>query len=221
METFIESTKSIDFNLMPEGYLESPHRRKQLKQILYSKGPRLPFDCFADDTRTTSINFPEFHVSPYIYNDAAIQYLKDAPKNYAERCIPRWLYQPKLVEIWTEKYTMVDTLKNILLNKTNGINLQVRVVPDRGFASAIVLQNARYRFSNFMRAPFYSYKLNDFTHRDYYDEKKIYIFYLGEFDPSGDIMDSDIQGRLARMGWGTNYKTGVGNLEFKRLAVTK
>jgi hypothetical protein len=217
-----ENGGTVDFNLMPKEYLDSKHRRRQLKQILYKKGAMLPFDCFADDTRITSINFPEHHISPYGYNNTAIEHLKDAPENYAKRCIPRWLYQPRLVEIWTEKYTMVDTIKNILLNASKGINLQVRVVPDRGFASNIVFRDAHQRFSWFMDSThFYSTRLKQITNHDYYNEKKIYIFYIGDFDPSGDSMDSDIQGRLARMGWGTNYKTGIGNLEFKRIAVTK
>lgn len=113
----------------------------------------------------------------------------------------RWHKQKNYVEIWTEKQSAVSEL--IRINKRN--NLQVRIVAFGGFPGFADLHKHVKRLVSYMN-------LN----------KNIRILYLGDFDPSGNMIDETTQKRLVMI-WNIHshaQKHGV-TFNFNRIAVTK
>ena len=121
----------------------------------------------------------------------SIDYIIRAPQDYLDS-IPRWHNQWHYVEIWVEKDAMAGTLSSILKGK------DVKILPNRGFTSLTSLAESRDRLMKWWRMG-----------------KQIHILYLGDFDPSGDYMDTDLKRRLSRLGLTSDV------VDFKRIAVTK
>lgn len=86
-----------------------------------------------------------------------------------------WQDQPRRVEIWSEKGTVVGTL-NPILDKY-GVTLRVH----HGFSSATVV--------------------HDVAESSTLDDKPLVALYVGDFDPAGMYMnEEDLPSRLARYG---------------------
>jgi hypothetical protein len=153
---------------------------------------RLPIDCFADNTRQVIGSFDEKYYTPDDVIQSRIRRVLHTAKDYTDY-IPRWHNQPNYVEVWIEIDAMVGTFRSIL----NG--MQVRIVPMKGFASLTFLYETVQRLKTFQSAG-----------------KSIHILYYGDFDPSGDFMDTDLQNRMREMGF--NIKKNHGS--FERIAVT-
>jgi hypothetical protein len=86
-----------------------------------------------------------------------------------------WETQPTHVEIWTEKDTIIGTIQEV----TEKYGVAVRV--NRGFSSATrAFEIAEY-----------------FQHLD---DKRVVIFYLGDHDPSGIVIETELYKRLLEYG---------------------
>lgn len=88
----------------------------------------------------------------------------------------KWINQPNHIEVWVEK----EALAGVVWEACRG--LQLDYFAAKGYASASSIYAAAQRF-----------------HRAKRQGKKIIIFYLGDFDPSGLDMDRDIRDRLSLM----------------------
>jgi len=153
---------------------------------------RLPMDCFADNSRQVIGSFNEDFLTPQELIDARIDYLRATARDYNEY-IPRWYSQPNYIEIWIEKDAMVGTFQSILEG------YEVRIVPMKGFASLTFLYDTLQRLI-----------------RHQSEGKSIHVLYYGDFDPSGDYMDKDLQNRMKEMGFNITNNHG----SFERIAVT-
>ncbi len=152
----------------------------------------LSLDCFADNSREVVGDFNEVYWTPQELIDARINQLQDTGKDYTDY-IPRWHNQSNYVEVWLEKDAMVGTFQSILRG------LEVRIVPMKGFASMSFLYETVKRLRHYR-----------------YLGKSIHILYYGDFDPSGDYMDTDLLNRMARMQFNVTDLDGT----FERIAVT-
>jgi hypothetical protein len=119
--------------------------------------------------------------------------IRNTPEDYTEY-IPMWHNQPNYVEIWIEKNAMVGTFRSILEG------YQVGIVPMKGFSSMSFLYENVKRLRRLQSAG-----------------KSVHILYFGDFDPSGDYMDTDLQNRIRRMGFNVRKKHG----SFERVAMTQ
>jgi hypothetical protein len=153
---------------------------------------RLPIACFADNSRQVVGDWSEDYWTPEQVIDHRINELWNTENDY-EAFIPMWHNQPHYVEIWTEKDAMVGTFQSILEEH------YVRIVPMRGFSSLTFLYETVQRLKRLQIAG-----------------KSIHILYYGDFDPSGDYMDTDLQKRMRKMKFNINKNGG----SFERIAVT-
>ncbi len=104
--------------------------------------------------------------------------INDIVKQYR---LDRQHNQENYIEIWTEK----DAISNILYRVSEYYH--IRLMVNRGYSSCSALYEAYRRFK---------------SERDW--DKKLYILYLGDHDPSGLNMIEDIHDRL-------NYDFGLDN----------
>ena len=160
--------------------------------VLARMDGRLMMDCFADNSRQVIGSFNEIYWTPQELINARTDYLKDTVEDYTEY-IPRWHNQPSYVEIWIEKDAMVGTFLSILEG------YEVRLVPMKGFASLTFLYDSIRRLKRFQSGG-----------------KSVHVLYYGDFDPSGDYIDTDLQNRMREMGFNIRVNHG----SFERVAVT-
>jgi hypothetical protein len=186
------SKKKTDFKDMEQSKISNDN----IKSELYEKGEvitkliqRDSLNTDADQSRRVVQDFNDTYQSPEQYLDRAIMYLQDAPNDY-RYSIPRWHEQPEYVEVWVEKDALAGTLKSILENR------QVRIVPNRGFCSIAFSHDNVERLKHFQ-----------------YEGKTIHILYLGDLDPSGEVIDEIIYKKLRQY--------GLYGVDFKRIAVTE
>ncbi|MCJ7747899.1 MAG: hypothetical protein MUP27_09150 [Desulfobacterales bacterium] len=90
--------------------------------------------------------------------------------------LPRWEGQPYYIELWVEK----DALAGILRPLTNQYHVTMMV--NRGYSSQSAMYEASKRFLK------------------YAGERELILFYLCDFDPSGEDMVRDISDRLDMFG---------------------
>lgn len=147
----------------------------------------LPIDCFADRTRGVIKDFNDNFITIEDYADKAFSYLKNAHQNYS---IPRWHKQPNHVEVWLEKDAAVESIRSIVIDK------HVMVVPNRGHSSVAFLNLNIDRLKGKQS-----------------EGKSIIILYLGDADPSGEVMDKVYKRKLEEY--------GIFDVTFIRVAVTK
>jgi hypothetical protein len=147
----------------------------------------LPIDCFADRTRDVIKDFDDNYEPIEDYIDRPFYYLKNARRNYS---IPRWHKQPYHVEVWLEKDAAVESIRSIVIGR------DVMVVPNRGHSSVTFLSLNIDRLKEKQR-----------------EGKSIIILYLGDADPSGEVMDRVYKRKLEEY--------GLYNVTFIRVAVTK
>lgn len=190
------------YNLVSAGVIpneKSTYRSLSRFTAKLRKNGELPMDCFADSSRRIE-DINDTYRTPEQYIDNAIRYLLNATENYIAT-IPRWHKRPEYVEVWTEKDVMVGVLKSILRDR------QVRIVPNKGFSRlAFVDQNlSRLR------------EMQLETEDGIRNIENIHILYFGDFDPSGDSMDGNIQDLLE---WGTTKYKLKDNITFERVSLT-
>lgn len=94
---------------------------------------------------------------------------------YAYR-LPRWEGQDNYVELWVEKDALAGVLQPLAQE------FHVTLMVNRGYSSQSAMHEAAGRF-----------------HR-YWDERKCFLLYLGDHDPSGEDMVRDIRDRLTMFG---------------------
>jgi hypothetical protein len=147
----------------------------------------LRIDCFADHSRGVVKDFNDNYVSIERYIDLGIIHIENARHGYR---IPRWYKQPYHVEVWLEKDAPVASIASIVKGR------DVLVVPNRGHSSVTFLNDNIDRLK-----------------RKQSEGKLIIILYLGDADPSGEIMDKVYKRKLEEY--------GIFDVIFIRLAVTK
>jgi hypothetical protein len=99
-----------------------------------------------------------------------------------------WIEQPCYLEIWSEK----DALRSVFSSVTDNYTVPLLIV--RGQVSRTAIYETYERYSA-------------------YTEKDCFLFYLGDFDPSGIAIYKSIVGRL-------NSFNGGLPITFKRIALT-
>lgn len=143
--------------------------------------------------------------------------------------LPRWADQPAYAELWVEK----DALSGVLAPLAHEFHVPMMV--NRGYSSQSAMYDAGKRYLQAAFGKDVPYvNLPDFFNRDGDEEaaekvrhardvflldkeklppskKELYLFYLGDHDPSGEDMVRDIQERLAMYGC---------DLVVKKLALT-
>lgn len=99
----------------------------------------------------------------------------------------KWQNQPKYLEIWTEK----DALRSVLTEITYQYDVSLMVARGQLSRTAIYEASNRYRAKS---------------------DKKCYLYYCGDFDPSGLSIYNSIEERLNNFGIDT---------KFERIALTQ
>lgn len=153
---------------------------------------RLPMDCFADNEHEVIGDFDETYWTPQEVINARLRNVIETERDYTD-FIPRWHNQENYVEVWIEKAAMTGTFQSILRG------LDVRIVPNKGFSGMTFLYENVIRLSRLQSK-----------------RKSVHILYYGDFDPSGDYMDTDLDKRMRRMGLHITVNDG----SFERVAVT-
>lgn len=156
----------------------------------------IPMNAFADNTRHIIKDFKNEERSLKDYIKDGITHLKFLPNGF-KSLVPRWLGQPRYVEVWIEKDTMTDSVTHALRG------LDVVIAPNRGWSSLTFIHN------NIKRLITESYNDN---------RKCTDVLYLGDLDPSGWAMDKKITRELRKKKLLTKAGTGT---TFKRIGVTE
>jgi hypothetical protein len=152
----------------------------------------LEIDCFIDNSRQIIDDYNKFHWTPEDLIDARVENLKNTEFDYT-KFFHRWHNQPHYVEVWIEKDAMAGVFQTILQGK------DVTIVPMKGNASLTFLNECVERLAHFENLG-----------------KKVHILYYGDFDPSGDYMDTDLENRLRGLGLEIPF-----DADFERIAVTQ
>lgn len=111
-------------------------------------------------------------IEPYVFDNPQ-QYLKSVSHGYAR---DHWQDQPAYVEIWTEKDSLTGSIEDVTLE----LGVPVRV--GRGFVSVSRAHEIAERFQEIF--------------------KPITVFYLGDHDPSGRNIETEIRDRVRSYGSG-------------------
>lgn len=146
----------------------------------------IPIDAFEDDTRRISKGFDDEYKSPTDFVKRLTNYLRHAHKHYK---IPRWYNQDNYVEIWLEKNAALRNIRSMVKD------LDIIIAPNSG--------NSSVKF------------FNDNVDRlkEKQDEgKNIYVIYLGDCDPSGEMMPEVYKKKFE--------KYGISRVNFIPLSVT-
>lgn len=124
--------------------------------------------------------------TPNVFTDAA-NYARVVKRGYRK---DYWSTQPEYVELWAEKDAIVGSIQDL----TEELGITVRV--GRGFLSTTKAHEIAEHFESF--------------------DKPITVFYLGDHDPSGRAIESDLYKRIL------NYGTYDGfDFDLRRLAIHK
>ncbi len=118
----------------------------------------------------------------------------ESPTDFIDRLLPlyrhdRWEGQENYVEVWVEKNGMTVSIQPLTTE------LHVPLVANKGYGSMTNLYEGSKRFLDAAE-----------------DGKNLHILYLGDHDPSGLDMDSDIAKRMEMF--------GVNDLRVQRMALT-
>jgi len=155
--------------------------------------PILEMDALTDNTRHIIKDFDDEERSLEDYIDNKIAQLRFLPDGF-KTLVPRWLDQPRYVEVWTEKKGWDDNLKQICKGR------DVIIAPNGGHSSV------KFLHDNVERLIDQSNEL---------DRKNIDILYLGDLDPAGWQMDGLIQKELKKL-----YDICDSTVTFKRIGIT-
>src|SRR5207302_2928765 len=102
-------------------------------------------------------------------------------ERFAKHCrVDPWEFQPSYVEVWTEKDAVIGSIEEL----TEELAVTVRAC--RGFASATWANGVAELFNSIA--------------------KPIYIFYLGDHDPSGRCIETELRERIKRYD-GSGFKS--------------
>jgi hypothetical protein len=106
--------------------------------------------------------------SPSVWEDSSA-YAEVIKSSYRK---DYWATQPNHVEIWVEKDAIIGSIEGV----TNELGVTIHVW--RGFASTTKTHEIAQRFAKI--------------------KKPIVVFYLGDHDPSGRVIESDVRSRVQR-----------------------
>ncbi len=220
IQGFAPSLRTMFYRLYSKGVLpNTEYHYNQLSKVTADArmDRRLPIDCFSDSSRNMIADFTEVYktIDDFMDRDY-LKKIKELPEKYPE-LIPRWHRQPEYIEVWIEKDAMLGTFESILEGR------DVRIVSNKGFDSLSWLLKNVKRLSMWSRKWVdSSILLDDPTTSNYRPAlKNIHVLYFGDFDPSGEDMDRDLENRIDLL---REYKhTGISfdEIDFQRIAVTK
>jgi hypothetical protein len=158
------------------------------------KNGTIPVDAFVDNSRYRIKRFNDVYKSVEKQIDEELDKIeKLVSTDDGKKRIPTWHNQRYYVEVWVEKFSFAEVLYFILKN------LDVEIIPNRGWSSITFLQN------NIMNL---NEKLDDNP------DLHVKVLYFGDLDPSGWVMDDHYVKEIER--WFRNNR-----FEFKRVAITK
>jgi len=153
------------YRLVSVGVIENTREDYQALSTYLTKARadrRIEYEWIVDRSR------PEYSVGAF-----------ESPAEFAEimKCGYRkdyWQLQPRYVEIWTEKDSIIGSIEPV----TKELGVTVRV--GRGFLSTTRAYEIAQRFRSI--------------------NKPIWVFYLGDFDPSGVAIEKDAAARVKAQG---------------------
>jgi hypothetical protein len=137
------------------------------------KNGDLPWGSLADNTRKT-IFIPPAYCEPVDYLNSCLELVEKAPGNYR---VPRWHNQPYYIEFWIEKDAMVPMVASILRSR------EVAIAINRG-------NDGWEHFDESIK------RIEEQLDKG----KKVRIFYLGDYDPSGRNMPHELGRRIQARG---------------------
>lgn len=173
--------------------------------------PRLPVDCFEDDSRESIDDYEDFEPEEMLppsdipdyddYIDEIIEDTKKAPANYEGAGIAGvdgkvggfWFGQPEYVESWVEKIGLTKGLRKILKD------VHVTIKGNKGYSSLAFLHKCTQELKDLINAK--GFEVSDVT-----------ILYNGDWDPSGENIDYYLQRRLRQL--------GLEGINFVRVGIT-
>jgi hypothetical protein len=120
---------------------------------------------------------------PQVFDDAA-EYARVVQKSYRK---DYWATQPRHVELWVEKDATVGSFDSVV----DELGITIRV--GRGFQSTTRAHEIGQYFGSI--------------------DKPITVFYLGDHDPAGHVIETELFGRI--------HKHGSGDFHLERLAIFK
>jgi hypothetical protein len=202
-----DSMRELNYALIAINVLPNLHKCYQsLTQHVttWRENGDLHIDCLIDERHPVT-NIDDNYYSP----DTWIRHYIDKLRNIADwyhkndTNFPKWLGQKNYVEIWIEKQAARPRFEKIVKDE----NLQVRIQPFGGWAAFVTLTKSVDRLKEKMK-----------------EGKDIHVLYFGDYDPSGEDMDRDIEARFRRIGvWEIEqYEQDYSvKLHLHRIAVTK
>jgi hypothetical protein len=198
----------ISFNMFPG--LKKSYTKLSEALTHEKQHGNIDWGVIKDEQRITKDVYPDYY-TPKDYLEYKLDNLKNVSDDYD---IPKWYMQPNYVEIWIEKGADVDTFKTL------SEDWQVNIRQNKGF------EGWEAAFQNFKKIVRTMYIENM--------QKKVYIFYFGDMDPSGDIMEDHLRTQARHFsdydfgfdkyyfGYGHRRKNyTLGYVSIKRLGVTQ
>jgi hypothetical protein len=155
------------------------------------KAGEIPYDWFVDHTRYT--------LQPTTF-DSPAEALEHLARTYRKSL---WADADCLVQIWLEKAALEDVIYPV----TSKYDVPLKVA--RGYSSLTLLSEAAEELEEFVTEG-----VEELT--DEIETKPVYIYHLGDYDPSGVDAGKFIDRTLRKLA-----PTAAGNFHFKRIAVTK
>jgi hypothetical protein len=190
-EDFRPAIRTIWYDLVSEHRIDNNENKNKKFDERITEARHLGIirpDAFSDETRPDLDEPPDQAPEEYAMQQA--QWIVYATQNYTK---PRWRNQKYHVLVLLEKLAQSDMVKHILADK------QVTLMVARGNNSYTRNFELYARLLQIQRAT----------------GKKIVLLYLGDWDPSGDVMDETIVDYLNR--FGRRYQKL--NYQFERVAV--
>lgn len=202
-----DSMRELNYALIAVNVLPNLHKCYQsLTQHVttWRENGELRIDCLIDERHPVTNIDDDYH-GPDTWIKHYINKLRNISEWYHENDnnFPRWLNQRNYVEIWIEKQAAMPRFKKIVHDE----DLQVRIQPFGGWAAFVTLTKSVERLKVKMK-----------------EGKEIHVLYFGDYDPSGEYMDRDIEARFRRIGiWEIEQYEEEYNvkLHLHRIAVTK
>jgi hypothetical protein len=205
------SVRTMFYRLESRGYIEKTERdydnlvahtvSARLGKIDGNTGkplyPKLPINCFADETRRLIDNHSDYEPTgvqdPDEYIDELIGAVKEGPEAYdgTGSTGGHWYNQPEYVEVWIEKQALAPTFESFLEYR------YVNSVVNKGYSSLTFLWENTQRLKE---------KISKFG------LEHVHVLYFGDFDPSGEDMDRSIKDYFEIF--------GVSSEIFERVALT-
>lgn len=195
------NARKLYYNLWQAGKFpsgNSPYKALDDKLVDWRICGEIPWGVLQDDGRGTPNDYPDYWTRGEFLDDA-IDNLRNVADQYY---YPRWFRQPNYCELVVEKEADVDDFRIIV----KGLEINVRKA--RGWGGWEEAYSAYKQVVRIMALE--------------QTQKRVYTFYFGDMDPSGDAMGKHL---VEIRKYFSDYDFGYGNyrlgyVEPKRLGIT-